>query len=54
MTLKIEHYTRKPFPVEAVQVTEENLNEVAESCGGGQPASAQALPSDGRAEAGKI
>ena len=25
MTLKIEKYTRKPFPVDAVQVTEDNL-----------------------------
>lgn len=33
-SLKTEKYTRKPFTVEAVQVTSENFNAVAEWCGG--------------------
>jgi hypothetical protein len=33
-SLKFENYTRKPFTVQAVQVTEDNLNTVAEWCGG--------------------
>ncbi len=54
MTLKIEHYTRKPFPVEAVQVTEENLNEVAEWCGGDIHASTKTLRNDAGEETSKI
>lgn len=34
MTLALEKYVRKPFYVEAVQVTEENISEVAAWCGG--------------------
>lgn len=34
MTLKTETYTRKSFDVEAVQVTDDNISEVAEWCGG--------------------
>lgn len=34
MTLKIEKYIRKPFLVDAVQVTEENIHDVAKWCGG--------------------
>lgn len=34
MTLKIEPYTRKSFEIQAVQVTEENLEEVAKWCKG--------------------
>lgn len=54
MTLKIEHYTRKPFPVEAVQVTEENLNEVAKWCGGDIHTSTKTLRNDAGEETGKI
>lgn len=32
--MKIEKFARKPFVVEAVQVTEENMAEVAAWCGG--------------------
>jgi hypothetical protein len=34
MTLATTKYVRKPFEVEAVQVTEENLEEVAQWCHG--------------------
>lgn len=34
MTLKTEKYARTPFFVDAVKVTEENFNEVANWCGG--------------------
>lgn len=34
MGIKTESYRRKPLEVEAVQVTSENLYEVAEWCGG--------------------
>lgn len=34
MTLPTEFYSRKSFIVEAIQVTEENLQEVATWCGG--------------------
>jgi hypothetical protein len=34
MSLIIEEYTRKPFNIEAVQVTRENMEEVAKWCGG--------------------
>lgn len=34
MTLITNAYGRKPFTVDAVQVTEENFEEVAEWCGG--------------------
>lgn len=33
-TLKIEKYTRKPFTVDAVQVTADNFSAAAEWCGG--------------------
>lgn len=32
--IKTEKYQRKPFVIDAVQVTEDNLTEVAEWCGG--------------------
>jgi hypothetical protein len=32
--IKVEKYVRKPFAVEAVQVTEQNMREVAKWCGG--------------------
>lgn len=32
--MQISTFTRKPFDVEAVQVTEENMGEVAAWCGG--------------------
>ena len=32
--LKIQEFSRKTFTVEAVEVTEENLKEVAQWCGG--------------------
>lgn len=32
--MKTEKYARKPFIIEAVQVTEENMAEVAKWCGG--------------------
>ena len=54
MTLKIENYTRKPFPVEAVQVTEENLNEVAQWCVGDVHTSTKTLRNDAGEETGKI
>lgn len=54
MTLKIEQYTRKPFPVDAVQVTEENLNEVAKWCGGDIHTSTKTLRNDAGEETGKI
>jgi len=34
IVLEIAKYTRKPFDVEGAQVTEDNLNAVAEWCGG--------------------
>lgn len=34
MTLKIEDYTRIPFPVKVVRVTEQNMSEVARWCSG--------------------
>jgi hypothetical protein len=34
MSLNIQDYERKPFPVKAVQVTEENMAEVKEWCKG--------------------
>lgn len=34
MSLSIEKYNRKPFTVEAVQITVDNMAEVAEWCGG--------------------
>lgn len=34
MGLKIEKYVRKPFAVEAVEVTKDNIREVAKWCGG--------------------
>ncbi len=34
MIVQTSQYTRKPFPVEAVQVTEENRDEVAAWCKG--------------------
>lgn len=34
MIIKPEKYVRKPFEVEAVEVTQENLHEVAQWCGG--------------------
>jgi len=34
MTLQIEQFRRKTFDVDAVQVTPENIHEVAEWCGG--------------------
>lgn len=34
MALKPEKYERIPFPVEAVEVTDENMREVAQWCGG--------------------
>lgn len=34
MNLNVEVWQRKPFYVEAVQVTEENMETVAEWCGG--------------------
>lgn len=34
MTLKLERFIRKPFPVDGVQVTEENMPYVAEWCKG--------------------
>jgi hypothetical protein len=34
MDLKPEKYVRKPFPVEAVEVTFDNMREVAQWCGG--------------------
>lgn len=34
MSLKIEEYQRKPFTIDAVQVTLDNMQEVAEWCGG--------------------
>lgn len=34
MTVTPKSYVRKPFPVEAIQVSEENAAEVAEWCGG--------------------
>lgn len=54
MTLKIEKYTRKPFPVEAVQVTEDNLSEVAQWCGGDIHTSTKTLRDDQGVETGKI
>ena len=54
MTLKIENYTRKPFPVEAVQVTEENLNEVAKWCGGDIHTSTKTLRNAAGEETSKI
>jgi hypothetical protein len=33
-TLKTEKFVRKPFPIDAVQVTEENMEAVAKWCGG--------------------
>lgn len=32
--MKIEKFVKKPIPVEMVQITEENIWEVAEWCGG--------------------
>lgn len=32
--MKIEHFIRKPFPVEAVRVTAENMEEVRAWCNG--------------------
>lgn len=54
MTLKIEKYTRKPFPVDAVQVTEDNLSEVALWCGGDIHTSTKTLRDDQGVETGKI
>lgn len=34
MSIVIEKYTRKPFQVEAIRVTDKNMDEVAEWCGG--------------------
>lgn len=34
MTVKTEAYTRKPFPVDAVQVSDSNLRQVARWCKG--------------------
>lgn len=34
MTITTKKFSRKPFYVEGLQVTEENINEVAEWCGG--------------------
>ena len=34
MTLKIEKYIRKPFLVDAVQVTDDNIQDAAKWCGG--------------------
>lgn len=34
MSLKIAEYQRKPFTVQAIQVTVDNMQEVAEWCGG--------------------
>jgi hypothetical protein len=34
MALKVEKYVRKPFAVDAVEVTEKNIYEVAKWCGG--------------------
>jgi hypothetical protein len=34
MTLKTEKYVRKAFAVDAVQVTEQNMRQVAQWCGG--------------------
>lgn len=34
MTVQTKRFQRKPFYVEAIQVTEENMAEVAEWCGG--------------------
>lgn len=34
MSLQTQKYTRKPFPIEAVQVTTENMRDVAEWCKG--------------------
>ena len=32
--MKIEKFVKKPIPVEMVQITEENMKEVAKWCGG--------------------
>lgn len=34
MSIVTETYTRKPFSIEAVRVTEENMEDVAKWCGG--------------------
>lgn len=34
MSIVTEKYTRKPFSIDAIRVTEENLEEVAQWCGG--------------------
>jgi hypothetical protein len=33
-TLELQDYVRKPFPVKCIQVTPENMSEVAKWCGG--------------------
>jgi hypothetical protein len=34
MSIVTEKYTRRPFEIEAIRITKENFNEVAEWCGG--------------------
>lgn len=34
MSIVTEKYTRKPFPIEAIKVTDENMEDVAKWCGG--------------------
>lgn len=46
MTLKIEKYSRKPFDVEAVKVTIENIDEVAEWCKGRVTGPTRVEPTD--------
>lgn len=44
--LKIEHYSRIPFPVEVVELTEENLRAAAKWCGGQIRHITKNVPSD--------
>lgn len=54
MTLVIENYTRRPFPVEVVEVTEENLAEAARWCGGEIHTSTKTVRDDNNVEIEKI
>ena len=54
MSLNIETYTRKAFPVKGVQVTEENIEEVAKWCGGEVRTSVTTVLSEDGSPKGKL
>jgi len=54
MTIEIAGYTRMPFRVDAVQVTKENINEVAQWCGGAVHSTTKVNRDENQEETGRV